>query len=205
MGHDSDAMTESTTGWDQRRERVGLAYERVALTMFAERGFREVTVDDIAAELGISARTLFRYFPSKEDMLLGVPRRAQRDIEASLAGIGTSKDPVGAVWTVFADMSLQHTEELELLLLWQRAAYRAPEAVARAAGEQMLLIQRLAAGVIAEALGLDAATDVRPHVLAATVASAAGAVVRFWQERGAVDDLRSLYDAAYESLRPTLG
>ncbi len=39
--------------------------------MFGERGFEETTVDDIAEALGVSRRTLFRYFASKNDMAWG--------------------------------------------------------------------------------------------------------------------------------------
>lgn len=49
------------------RARVG----RVALEMFAARGFEETTVGDIAAALRIGRRTVFRYFPSKNDMVWG--------------------------------------------------------------------------------------------------------------------------------------
>jgi mycofactocin system transcriptional regulator len=44
---------------------------RVALDLFARNGFEETTVEDIAAELGINRRTLFRYFSSKNDMVWG--------------------------------------------------------------------------------------------------------------------------------------
>lgn len=43
----------------------------VALDLFARHGFDETTVDDIAEATGISRRTLFRYFPSKNDMVWG--------------------------------------------------------------------------------------------------------------------------------------
>jgi mycofactocin system transcriptional regulator len=39
--------------------------------MFGERGFDETTVDDVAEALGVSRRTLFRYFASKNDMVWG--------------------------------------------------------------------------------------------------------------------------------------
>jgi mycofactocin system transcriptional regulator len=43
----------------------------VALQLFAERGFAETTVDDIATACGIGRRTFFRYFPSKNDLPWG--------------------------------------------------------------------------------------------------------------------------------------
>lgn len=42
-----------------------------ALRLFIERGFDRTTIDDIAREVGIGRRTLFRYFPSKNDMPWG--------------------------------------------------------------------------------------------------------------------------------------
>ena len=45
--------------------------ERVALDLFATRGFDETTVDDIAAAAGIGRRTFFRYYASKNDAVWG--------------------------------------------------------------------------------------------------------------------------------------
>jgi mycofactocin system transcriptional regulator len=59
----------------------------LALRLFVERGFDETTMDDIADELGIGRRTLFRYYASKNDLVWGefdqVLERLRRDLAAA--------------------------------------------------------------------------------------------------------------------------
>jgi len=54
-----------------------------AMRLFATRGFERVTVGDVAAEAGVSEKTVFNYFPTKEDLFYDeVPERARRLAEA---------------------------------------------------------------------------------------------------------------------------
>jgi mycofactocin system transcriptional regulator len=45
--------------------------EHVAFELFADRGFEQTTIEDIARAAGIGRRTFFRYFPSKNDVAWG--------------------------------------------------------------------------------------------------------------------------------------
>lgn len=51
---------------ERRREAVRLEIARAAVRLFTEKGIAGTTGDDIAQEIGISTRTLWRYFPNKE-------------------------------------------------------------------------------------------------------------------------------------------
>ncbi|RSN02664.1 TetR family transcriptional regulator [Nonomuraea sp. WAC 01424] len=53
-----------------QRQRVHEAISTAAITLFLERGFDEVPVTEIAAAAGVSKPTLFKYFPTKEDLVL---------------------------------------------------------------------------------------------------------------------------------------
>jgi AcrR family transcriptional regulator len=55
--------------------------------MFLSRGFVRVTADDIAESLGISKATLYKEFPSKEEILRGVVRSIRAEINARLDAI----------------------------------------------------------------------------------------------------------------------
>ncbi|WP_329218636.1 TetR/AcrR family transcriptional regulator [Streptomyces sp. NBC_01485] len=61
----------SETGLRERkRQRMYQAVSDIAVRLFMERGFDAVSVAEVAAAAEISKPTLFRYFPTKEDLVL---------------------------------------------------------------------------------------------------------------------------------------
>ncbi|AQA22584.1 bacterial regulatory, tetR family protein [Rhodococcus sp. MTM3W5.2] len=56
---------------DITRKAVRTRIAEVSIDLFAQQGFDAVTVEQIAAEVGISSRSFHRYFPAKEDAVIG--------------------------------------------------------------------------------------------------------------------------------------
>jgi len=57
---------------ERRREQTWTAIHEAALKRVRDHGMRGTTVEEIAQEAGVSPRTFFNYFPSKEDAVLGL-------------------------------------------------------------------------------------------------------------------------------------
>ena len=93
------------SGWDRRRSLLQANYEQIAWTALCRAWLREVTVDEIAEAAGVSARTLFRYFPSKEDFLLGFTRRGLQALVDSIAELEPSPAPLRTVWQLIREHS----------------------------------------------------------------------------------------------------
>ncbi|MEJ3656939.1 TetR family transcriptional regulator [Actinomycetes bacterium KLBMP 9759] len=55
---------------ERKKERTRQAIADAAITMFLSRGFEQVSTADVAAAVEVSKPTLFRYFPTKEDLVV---------------------------------------------------------------------------------------------------------------------------------------
>jgi AcrR family transcriptional regulator len=72
MQQEAKAATKTpTTLWDRTRQMASREILETALRLFTEQGYDETTIAQIAREAGVSQRTLFRYFGTKEDLLGG--------------------------------------------------------------------------------------------------------------------------------------
>jgi AcrR family transcriptional regulator len=85
-----------------------------ARSHFFAHGFRSVTMDDLADELGMSKKTLYVAFPSKLDLLRAVLLEKFRHVEADLDKVMStvSSDVLGALHHLLACMQ-RHAGEIQ--------------------------------------------------------------------------------------------
>lgn len=88
----------------------------VATRLMSERGYSSVTMDDIAAEVGVSKPTLYRHFPSKEEMVARSMTEGMLHMEAFIPG--TTGTPI------------ERLEQIMRHILQARIAYDSPASFA---------------------------------------------------------------------------
>ncbi|MEU6376845.1 TetR family transcriptional regulator [Streptomyces sp. NPDC046909] len=171
----------------QTRERI----RREAYRLFAEHGYEATTVDQIAEAAEVSSSTFFRYFPTKEDVVIqdeydpalaDAIRSRPADEPIVDAIIASLKGPLGAVFE----------QDREALLLRARLTFTDPAIRASNVAEQERS-ERAMAEVIAERAGRDAG-DLEVRCAAAAVIAVFTALVRHWVEGDGKDDLAELYE-----------
>src|SRR5690242_5924684 len=78
---------------DRKRAATQEALHAAALRLFAERGYAATTVTDITDAVDVSERTFFRYFPTKEDVLLHDLREMRTRLAEALVGRPADEPP----------------------------------------------------------------------------------------------------------------
>jgi AcrR family transcriptional regulator len=87
----------------RKKERTRDAIGAAAVSLFLERGFDRVSVNDVAAAAEVSKPTLFRYFPTKEDLVLHRFADHQGEAARVVRDRGPGEDPVAALHRHFRD------------------------------------------------------------------------------------------------------
>jgi AcrR family transcriptional regulator len=126
-----------------------------ALEVFARRGFREASVDEIAAEAGYSKGALYWHFSSKEELLAALIGERidtpMRDSVSLLASAPPDRDMAVEATREFARQLSEAREALLLEREYWSLAIRDPELRARYRERQTELRGALAAGMEARA------------------------------------------------------
>jgi AcrR family transcriptional regulator len=186
---------------ERKKAQTRRAIQAHALRLFSAKGFEATTVQEIAAAAGVSHMTFFRYFPTKEDVIL--TDDYDRLIVEQLAARPADEPTVDKIrGALKAGLERVYAADRETLLARTRLILRTPALRARL-WEQQAATERL----IARALAADpcqARDDLRLRVVVAACLAAVTTAVLFWAENDGADELPALIDRALSALRQEL-
>ena len=119
---------------ERKKARTRASLREHALRLFREQGYQATTVEQIAAAAEVSPSTFFRYFPTKEDLVLqdDMDTRLMAAFEQQPPGLG----PIAAVRAAVRQMLDSYTgADLEIIRESTRLSMTVPEIRARALDE----------------------------------------------------------------------
>lgn len=118
MQHDDRKHEEDQRdGLRERKRRDTL--QRIAQTgleLFIAKGYEETTLDDIAAAAGISRRTFFHYFKSKDEILLAWQIGLVDSIRAAVLEEGTDQSPLDALCGALLKMASHYDADTAIVI-----------------------------------------------------------------------------------------
>jgi AcrR family transcriptional regulator len=199
---------------DEDRPRPGLRERRKALTaaeleaaayrLFGERGFDNVTVDDIAVEADVSRRTFFRYFASKEDVLLADHFVQLARLREAMDARPDDEPIVTALRNSVLSLTSDFEERKEKVVIRARLMRDTPSLQARSLVHQQLW-ENAMQEMVADRLGVDPVKDLRPGVVAAAALAAMRVAFTIWLTAGCDGDVIALTTEALDLLDGGLG
>jgi AcrR family transcriptional regulator len=162
---------------ERKKQRTRETIARAAHELFAERGYHATTLPDIAEAADVSTRTIFSYFPSKEDILFSDFPVMQAALAQALAERPEGEDALETVRKFILSAHKIETSELDEQL---RFCIESDETLRSHLRARIAQLEELIAPAIAQ--DLDApANDPRPQVVAASLTAAFNVL----SERGA--------------------
>ncbi|MFD4643386.1 TetR/AcrR family transcriptional regulator [Lentzea sp. NPDC058436] len=193
---------EKATLWDRSRQAVVAEIVETALTLFAEQGYEATTMAQVASSAGVSQRSLFRYFGTKEDLVCG----EQEALGALLVSTVAEQPAEMSTWDALAAgfttilTASDHTPQrvLEISgLIFSNPSLRARYT------EKRLRWQRALVPVIEERMGIESGEvpDARAVGVIATVFACVDAASELWVLHGGKADVFELYEQALAAVR----
>ena len=185
-----------------RRRSTHEALREAALTSFARKGFTNVTVTELAQEAGVTERTFFRHFPTKEAVLF-------QDYETQLEWLAEALGQRPATESLFdAVLAGVATFPHDLEVVRQAATARAELISAERIAGHLRVVQSSFAHVLTEFVKSRRPDvpnpDLAAEVAGATLAAALVAAVEHWGRNGCTGDLGELVAAGLDLVRSGL-
>lgn len=189
----------------RRRRLVRDELREIAVNLFADNGFDAVTVGDIAGAAGMSERTFFRYFASKDEVVLDYERAVHQRLVDTLSARPDSEGPVVALREAY--LATSHVEPVDRARVVQlgRILASAPGLHARARGERTT-DDALLTEVARRFRGRKATDAARfARIVVTAMDAVAAAEFRQWARGGGDDDPAERIATALRVLEDGLG
>jgi len=189
---------ESTTLAQRKQEVVRVALATAAEGLFVTRGFEETTVEQIAQAAGVSRRTFFRYFESKEDVLAEHAERFGEHFFATLAARPLDEPPLVAIRNALVpalELGLQDGDVLRCTI----GLLRQTNSLRRVVMARRNRLEERVAALMTRRLGANAA-DNGPMLLAFLTRALLDTAFNAWYDHE-TEDVAGLVDNLIDRLR----
>jgi mycofactocin system transcriptional regulator len=170
---------------------------RAALELFARQGYEETSVDQIAAAVGVSRRTFFRYYDSKRDVVWGEFDAELIRLRARLEEASRSEPMMDVLRRAVMDTNRFGASELDELRIRIGLTSSVPTLIAHSAVRYAEWCDVVAGFVTARIGG--SPEDLAPQTVARAALGAATAAFTYWA-RHEGDDLVGEVDRAFRLL-----
>ena len=169
----------------------------IALRLFAEQGFENTTIEQVAAEAGVSERTFFRYFTTKASVLWTEFETEVETIRASLAAVPDDVPLMDAIRGAVVAANHYHAEDVPEMRMRMHLIATVP-ALSFSAAEHYEAWERAISEFAGRRLG-QPADSLYPLTIGRSALAACRAAYDRWSAR-ADDDLTFYLDAALTAL-----
>jgi AcrR family transcriptional regulator len=153
---------------ERKKQRTRETIARAAHQLFVERGYHATTLPDIAEAADVSTRTIFAYFPSKEDILFSDFAVLKDALAQALAERPEGQDALETVRQFILSSHKPEKNELDEQL---HLCVEKDETLRSHLRARIAQLEELIAPAIAKDLGASP-TDVRPQIVAASLTAA---------------------------------
>jgi AcrR family transcriptional regulator len=196
---ETDALGVREQNTKERRDALVTA----AYALFAEKGYAATTMDDVAARAGLSRRTAFRYFVSKDDLVFPL-RDARLAMLEKLLHAEEGETPFETVRRACLALARQYQDDRARMLAQWRIVEAEPALVGRELHDDRLGEAAIERAFMAGAKDTPRARR-RARVRASAVVGAVRATLREWLEGGASTDLVRLGRETFGELEEGFG
>ncbi|MFI7667636.1 TetR family transcriptional regulator [Nocardia sp. NPDC049526] len=172
---------------------------QVAYELTRERGFHNVTVDDMAAAAGVSRSTLLRYFGSKEEAVLSAFDAHADQFADALRARPAEEDDWTALRRALGGVIEFYLQDPVAALAMTRLIFDTPELSGRQLEKQHSWRPALTAA-LAERAGVSEPVPISVEIKVAAATSCLNIAVERWSASNGELDLAELLDEGFDAL-----